>query len=78
MGSVRGQWLGLASSQGLGEALGPSTVSGARIYYFLSSEGALTFKAWVKEGPSQPTEPQAPSTTHSTLLPRDSGARGIC
>lgn len=78
MRSVRGQGLGLASSQGLGEAQGPSTVSGASISYFLPSEGALTFKAWVQEGPSQPTEPQAPSTAHSTLLPPDSGACGIC
>ena len=57
------------AAQGLGEAQGPSQVSDARTSFPLSTEGALTFKAWVKEGPFQPTETHAPPMATPHVLP---------
>lgn len=56
------------ATEGLGQAQEPSKGSDAKVSSLLHREGALTFKARVKEGPSQPAEPPAASMTH-TLEP---------
>lgn len=57
------------AAEGLGQAQGPSQVSDARTSFPLSTEGALTFKAWVKDGPFQPTETHAPPWPPHTSRP---------
>lgn len=55
--------------------LGTSKVSDARISSPLPAQnGALTFKARAKEGPSKPAKPQAPSMAHPHFLPPHSRA----
>ena len=69
MGPVRclNRGSALASSQGPGATSGTPKGTDTRISSSLPTEGALTFKARAKEGPSQPAEPLAPSMEHMLI-----------
>lgn len=65
------------AAEGLGQAQGPSKGSKAKISSPLHTEGALTFKGRVKEGPFQPAEPQVPLHGPPTRWSPCSFAKGM-